>query len=67
MAPPAASTAKVLEAAMSVFFRFGFKKASMDDIAQSAGLSRQALYLRFHNKDQLFEAALRHLISRLLD
>ncbi len=67
MAPPSASLPAILDAAMGVFFRFGFRKAAMDDIAAAAGLSRQALYLRFRTKDQLFEAALRHLIDRLLD
>ena len=57
----------ILDAAMEVFFRFGFRKASMDDVAAAAGLSRQGLYLKFRTKEQLFEAALEHLIGRLLD
>lgn len=57
----------ILEAAMGVFFRFGFRKASMDDVAAAAGLSRQGLYLKFRTKEHLFEAALKHLIGRLLD
>ena len=57
----------ILDAAMEVFFRFGFRKASMDDVAAAAGLSRQGLYLKFRTKEHLFEAALEHLIGRLLD
>jgi AcrR family transcriptional regulator len=66
MAPPIADLSAILKAAMEVFFRFGYKKASMDDIAQAAGLSRQGLYLKFSTKEQLFKAALEHLASHLL-
>jgi AcrR family transcriptional regulator len=57
----------VLDAAASVFLRFGYRKASMDDVAAAAGLSRQALYLRFANKDELFRAAVEHVLATSLD
>src|SRR5687767_11333382 len=57
----------VLDAAASVFLRYGYRKASMDDVAAAAGLSRQALYLRFANKDELFRAAVEHVLTRSLD
>lgn len=57
----------VLDAAASVFLRYGYRKASMDDVATAAGLSRQALYLRFANKDELFRAAVQHVLERWLD
>ena len=37
-----------------LFLRFGYRKTSMDDIARAAGVSRQALYLWFPNKEALF-------------
>jgi AcrR family transcriptional regulator len=49
--------AEILEAAMRVFSRYGFKKASMDDLARAAGLSRQGLYLHFATKEALFKQA----------
>src|SRR3954453_17223933 len=48
---------RVLAAALEVFGRYGFRKASMDEIARSADISRQGLYLHFANKDALFRAA----------
>jgi AcrR family transcriptional regulator len=57
----------LLDAAASVFLRFGYRKASMDDVAAAAGLSRQALYLRFANKDELFRAAVQHVLDSSLD
>lgn len=53
----------ILDAAISVFTRYGFRKTSMDDIARAVGLSRQGVYLHFANKEALFEAA----VLRVLD
>jgi TetR/AcrR family transcriptional regulator, regulator of autoinduction and epiphytic fitness len=50
---------RLLAVALEVFGRYGFRKASMDEIARTADISRQGLYLRFANKDALFRAALR--------
>ena len=57
---------RVLAAALEVFGRYGFRKASMDEIARSAGISRQGLYLRFANKEALFRAAVRHELDTAL-
>ena len=48
---------RVLVVALEVFGRYGFRKASMEDVARSAGLSRQGLYLQFASKEALFRAA----------
>ena len=50
---------KLEEAALGVFLRYGFRKASMDEVAQAAGVSRQSLYLHFETKEALFRAAVR--------
>lgn len=46
----------ILEAAFEAFLKFGFKRASMADIAVEAGMSRAALYLHFKNKDDIFRS-----------
>lgn len=46
----------ILESALTVFLTYGFKKTSMDDIAQQAGVSRPALYQLFKNKTDIFRA-----------
>src|SRR5258708_14875871 len=48
----------VLEAALTVFLRHGFKKTSMEDIAQAADISRQGIYLHFRDKDAIFRASM---------
>ena len=50
---------QVLSVALEVFGRFGFRKTSMDEVARSADISRQGLYLYFASKEALFRAAVR--------
>jgi TetR/AcrR family transcriptional regulator, regulator of autoinduction and epiphytic fitness len=52
--------------ALEVFGRYGFRKASMEEIARAADISRQGLYLHFPNKDALFRAAVRHELDTAL-
>src|SRR6202050_315974 len=56
----------VLDRAVAVFARFGYRKTSMDDVARAAGVSRQGLYLSFANKEELFRRAVEHSLSRQL-
>jgi AcrR family transcriptional regulator len=45
---------KILTAARSVFLRYGFRRVTMNDIAEAAGVSRPALYLLFKSKEEIF-------------
>jgi len=45
----------VYEATATVFAQYGFRRTTMNDIAQAAGISRPALYLMFDNKENLFQ------------
>jgi AcrR family transcriptional regulator len=51
---------------VGVFARFGYRKASMDDVARAAGVSRQGLYLSFANKEELFRRAVAHSLRSQL-
>src|SRR3954463_1355114 len=64
--PDSARRERVLAVALDVFGRYGFRKASMDEIARSADISRQGLYLHFANKDALFRAAVRRELDTAL-
>jgi AcrR family transcriptional regulator len=57
----------VLDAAVAVFARFGYRKASMDEVARAAGVSRQGLYLQFANKEELFRKTLEHSLNNQLN
>ena len=49
---------------MDVFIQYGFRKTSMDDVAKAVGVSRQAIYKRFKNKEALFEAVVDDTLHR---
>ena len=65
-APGSPQREAILKAATAAFLRYGFKKTSMDDVAQAAGVSRQGLYLYFDTKDFLFREALQYLVSHII-
>jgi AcrR family transcriptional regulator len=46
----------ILAAALDRFSHYGFRRTSMEDIAQEAGISRAAVYLHFRNKEEIFRA-----------
>jgi AcrR family transcriptional regulator len=54
---------RVLEAARTVFLRYGYRRVTMQDIADEAGISRPALYLVLPNKEEVFRAAMKQLTA----
>ena len=60
---PTPKQQRAIEAAMRVFLRFGFARATMGDIAQAAGMSRPALYLLYCGKEEIFAA----VVSRWIE
>jgi len=64
----------ILRAAAKVFSRFGFKKASVEEIARDAGVAKGTIYLAAETKEDLFyQTLLREVrawqaeVSRLVD
>jgi AcrR family transcriptional regulator len=57
---------RILDAAMRVFRRHGFRRSSIEQAAEEAGLTRQALYHHFPSKEALFRGALERLYERAL-
>ncbi len=57
---------ELLEAALEVFARYGYRKTSMDEVARIAGLSRQGLYLHFRTKQVLFQEMALHVFEKSL-
>jgi len=49
---------RILEAATTVFRRHGFRRSSIEETAEAAGLTRQALYHHFKSKEALFRAVI---------
>jgi|ERR1700704_577589 AcrR family transcriptional regulator len=57
---------RILEAAMHVFRRHGFRRSSIEQAAEAAGLTRQALYHHFKSKEALFRAVIEQLHENAL-
>ena len=57
---------RILDAAMQVFRRHGFRRSSIEQAAEAAGLTRQALYHHFKSKEALFRAGIERLHERAL-
>ncbi|MFQ3201010.1 MAG: TetR/AcrR family transcriptional repressor of mexJK operon [Zhongshania sp.] len=49
---------QIIDAAGALFISSGFEKVSMEEIAKSAGVSKQTIYSHFGNKQQLFTSAI---------
>ncbi|MFC4033083.1 TetR/AcrR family transcriptional regulator [Streptomyces polygonati] len=49
----------MLDAAVATFARRGYRSASMDEIAEAAGVSKPLVYLYLNSKDELFTACIR--------
>jgi len=50
----------IVECAIAVISQTGYKKTTMADLADAAGVSRQTLYNKFPNKEEVLRAAVRH-------
>ncbi len=59
--------AEILEAARRVFARRGFDGATVDEIAEAAGVAKGTVYLYFPSKREIYLEALRQGISRLVE
>ncbi len=57
----------ITRVAKDLFARLGFKRTTMEDIAQAAGLERASLYYYFKNKEEIFETAVRHEAEQHLE
>ena len=56
-----------MEAAIGIFARCGFDRATVDEIVREAGFSKGAFYVHFESKEDLFWAMLEERISRQQD
>lgn len=52
-------TNEVLDAAISVFFRQGYQKTTLDDLTKAMKIERPSLYYAFGNKEKLYLLALK--------
>src|SRR5262249_5718225 len=53
----------LLDAAEAVFLDQGYTRATIEEIAKAAGITRRTLYARYANKEEIFDAAVRRLLD----
>lgn len=64
--PRAERERQMLDAAVRVFGERGYRAASMDDIAELAGVSKPLVYLYLNSKEDLFTACIRREAAALV-
>jgi len=57
---------RILDAAQSLFLRYGVKRTALDDVVREAGIAKGTLYLYFDSKDALFAAIAERLCAGVL-
>lgn len=58
---------EILEAACRVVARHGFQGATIDRVAEEAGIAKGTVYLYFHTKEELLKAAVEQGIQTFTD
>jgi AcrR family transcriptional regulator len=56
----------ILEAALTLFGRYGFRRTSIDDIAREAGVAKGTVYLYVESKEALFRTLSQSLLGGVL-
>ncbi len=56
--------ASIIEGAKDVFISMGYETASMDKIAEAAGVSKRTVYNHFGSKEKLFEVIVDDLLAQ---
>ena len=54
---------RIVEKAQELFFRFGLKNVTMDDIATKLGMSKKTIYQYYTDKDTLIDAVVQREID----
>jgi AcrR family transcriptional regulator len=56
---------EILNATETVFLKYGFKKSTLDDVAQQCAINKTGLYYYFKNRDDLFQSMFKKRIEKL--
>jgi AcrR family transcriptional regulator len=62
-----ATRTRILEAAIEEFSAFGLAGARIDRIAVVAVANKRSIYVYFDSKEKLFDAALHHVLSKMIE
>lgn len=57
------STDKIIEAAQDLFWRYGIRKVTVEEISEQAGVSKMTFYRKFENKFELAKVVLHKVMT----
>ena len=63
---PSAPREAVLDAALRLLGRSGYRKTTLDDLAQESGIARRSIYVHFTSKEEIFLASIDRVVERLI-
>ncbi len=63
---PEERKAQILNIATNIFYRDGYEKASVQEIAEKAGITKAAIYYHFKNKEEILFNLVTTLSNRLI-
>lgn len=58
--------AQILQIATNIFYRDGYEKASLREIAERVGITKAAIYHHFKNKEEILFSVISHHSGRLI-
>lgn len=61
-----ATRTRILDAASEEFSAYGLAGARIDRIAEAAAANKRSIYVYFGSKEKLFDAALHHVLTRMI-
>lgn len=67
MSTPSPPRERLVEAAESQFRRFGYRRATVDDITRAAATGKGSFYLHFPSKEEAYLAVVESCLERFLD
>src|ERR1700742_1249744 len=62
-----ATRTRILDAAIEDFSAHGLAGARIDRIAETATANKRSIYVYFNSKEQLFDAALHHVLTKMIE
>lgn len=57
---------RILDEARELFFKFGYSRITMDELASSIGISKKTLYKHFRSKEDLIKGAITGLMQEAM-
>jgi len=57
---------EIVQAARDVFIKYGYKKTTVEDIAERLGMVKSSLYYYYRNKQELFGAVVEYEFDRFI-